>query len=665
MGKFLGYLILVCLFSTAVLAQVTIDRPAERTKFLAQLANPPIQEFSVTNRPSVDAKTSTFLDFFQSEIWPTMNKTALLNFKSGMIHVAVDRALYNDETEMKQWKAQEDEADIQLQVISSQKDWQDKIKKWAQLSEGLHGEMAEYARALWRQTELSSFTEKELPLLKRQTEIMSQISVIANKSPLVEGLAANEKATNDVYEDFFTGKMSFNDAWKKVESLIATSRTAHGQDIATRGRDLFNEVAVIKTKLAQSKGYKTWAEYRIAVQAVNHKAPFNTVDGLVKFLQKILDDTLPAYNEFLDKQFAAIPGANPKARRGSQRDLLAAETDTIIRQYFPKENIEKVWAETMIQSGFDPSKLETIVLDGYPRALKYTHAYMFTVSDHTPKVMTIDGRTLNPVTSADVPTSWYNSLIYIVQNYRDDGANAWTTAWHEGGHAMDYSHRQDLFGNGAAYGYTETHSMTMEHFFEDLEFIMAVGKNREGQPIPKDLAEKYILNSKVNALKNLRVQVSQALLDIGLWNRAYKDGDDFVKTASNLRRKLIKEATQLPQYKVSGIDPGFGAFATGHFYSGEVRYFGYILSTVGAKMSAEKLWDLLEKKTGRRTLYKQPDLAKLLIEGYYTSGFLNPFPGSIENFTGKSYSPSNLVEKAIQNVKAYQPSCGHAVNDLR
>ena len=84
---------------------------------------------------------------------------------------------------------------------------------------------------------------------------------------------------------------------------------------------------------------------------------------------------------------------------------------------------------------------------------------------------------------------------------------------------------------------------------------------------------------------------------------------------------------------------------TDHFYSGNVRYYGYIYADIAAEMVAEHLLDTLEETTGRRTLYRQPSLAGLLIEGLYERGFTKPFPSAIERFTGKKFKPLELVEK--------------------
>src|SRR5581483_2405682 len=106
------------------------------------------------------------------------------------------------------------------------------------------------------------------------------------------------------------------------------------------------------------------------------------------------------------------------------------------------------------------------------------------------------------------------AIISIVQNYRDDGPEAMSTAFHEGGHFLDYSHRADLLGNGSATAYSETHSMMMETFLTDPEFLNATARARDGTAIPKELMQKFIANHRVNQLFEFRKITARALFDL-------------------------------------------------------------------------------------------------------------------------------------------------------
>ncbi|MGE4232601.1 MAG: M3 family metallopeptidase [Bacteriovoracia bacterium] len=636
---------------------IDFNAKAAREQML-ELAEKPIhQELKFFGLDSANPKTKKFIEQFQSKIWPRLQRFKELSVRASALMTALDRALYNNEDEKKLWMKSKDDSSNEFQKITTSKEWQNDVKKWAQLSKGLKGELAECARRMWEDIELGEFTEKEMPMLERLTAISTEISNISNTSPIVPKLAGTEKAINDTIKDFFDKKLEFDAAWKKIESYQKESRTAHGQDTATKARDLLHEAAVIRTKLAKSKKFKTWAQYVLAQQARHYSAQFKKPEDRIRFLEKLLKATKAPYIAFLKKRTNEIKGASFKDLRMSQLSLLTLEDETLIRPYFQKERIEDEWAKAMKESGFNPDKLKTIYLDGYPRENKYTHAYMNNASDHEPKTLEISAKTLN-VTSPKDESKWNPAQIYIVQNYRDDGPNAWTTAFHEGGHALDYAHRKDLLGYGAAYGYVETHSMMMERFFDDIEYLTQIGKTKDGKRLSKDLAGKYVNHSKINELVKNRTQVAYALYDLLLWNHAYLDSqkgtpDDFVGRANKIFGELIEEARQAKGAVIDDIDWRMSAFATGHFYSGEVRYFGYIVADMAAELSAKALWEKLKKKTGRKTFYKQPSLANILIAGYYEKGFLEPFPKSVEKFTGKPFSPKDYTSSMVEAIEDY------------
>jgi len=112
---------------------------------------------------------------------------------------------------------------------------------------------------------------------------------------------------------------------------------------------------------------------------------------------------------------------------------------------------------------------------------------------------------------------------------------------------------------------------------------------------------------------------------------------------------------------IYGIDGRYGMFATGHFYSGDVRYWGYAGAEVAAYEVKEALLDYLEKETGRRTLHKQPKMAKFLIDGLYREGNKLGFPGAIEAVTGRKFSSDRLVQGAVEAVKRFVNPCAKAL----
>jgi Zn-dependent oligopeptidase len=274
-------------------------------------------------------------------------------------------------------------------------------------------------------------------------------------------------------------------------------------------------------------------------------------------------------------------------------------------------------------------------------------------SDHKPKILRLDVSKLNLGSDSANDSAWHQAAIYIVQNFRDDGPQAWTTAFHEGGHALDYSYRQDILWYGAAYGYVETHSMMMERFFEDVDYLVEIGKDSNGKKLSRELALKYIQNNKINALCETRRQVANALYDILLWKYSYTDTSErFVDRAIKLFGEIQDKAALAKGFTIDGVDWRASSFSTNHFYSASVRYFGYIVADMAAQLSADYLWEHFKSATGRATFLNQPTMAGLLRKGYYENGFLTAFPQSIEKFTGKSFSPEQYVNSMMVAVES-------------
>lgn len=619
------------------------------------IRNPPTQKLAFLEMPGAPDSNRELIEYFRDTIWPVLNKRERLGIQASAFHTILDRALYNDEAEKQSWMEEKNGIENEAQRLSTDPVWQEQVKIFAQKAGQIPGELADFARRSWEDIELSEFTEKERPLLERLTELSTEISNLSNTSDFVPKLGPTEKAVNDAIQHYFEGKVDFERTWKAIESYQPQGRTAHGQDVATRGRNQLQECAIIRTKLAKSKGYDSWSDYIMASQARHYSPEFKTADQKIEFLKSLLQATKKPYEEFLEKRLSEIPGASRKNLRRSQLSLIQLEDETLVRKYFPLERIEQEWEKAMLESGFTKEDLACICLDGYPRPGKYTHAYMNNVSSHGPKALSINVKTLNiekPELNAEL---WNRSRIFIVQNYRDDGPHAWNTAWHEGGHAMDYIYQQDLLGYGAAYGYTETHSMTMERFFEDLDYLIAVGKSRDGEALPKELAKKYITHARINALTQMRTQVAYALFDLMLWKKSYTENSNthFVDYANEIFGELVHEATGAEGFTMGGVDWRMTNFATSHFYGGGVRYFGYIVADMAAQMTAEALWKTFEKSTGRKTFYRQPTLGPLLSKAYYTNGFLKEFPRPIEEFTGMKFSPQNMVGGIIQTVNSW------------
>lgn len=620
-------------------------REVERAEMLGQIDALQTQALQIDFSGAASPAEQNFLRLFKTKFWPVSAVMSTQNEKASLLYVMIDRALYNDEAEKKSWELEKDRLENEIDRLQTSDERRAVIRELAEASTGLDGDLPRMARQMLAD-QVYGFTAAELPLLNRLTEIMTAIQRIANDSPISRELARTARETDEIQKKFIRGDMNFEEAARALEALAPRSHSALGQYVATEARELLNEAAIIRTKLAAAKGFANWADFQLATKERLYKDGYRSVSDRVSFLRELLQSTKATHKAFLEQRAKEISGvpADLKADifrlRSSQNILFAPPTDSLISEYFPVERIEETWRTTMIESGFTATAVDRIRLDSYPRPGKQSHAYMMNARSHQPNTFRIDARTLNTKIPRQLPKKWMPALIYIVQNMRTDGPSDYSTAFHEGGHGLDFSHRQDVLGFGQDSSYAETHSMTMERFFDDLPFLLSVAKTREGHALDREKAEAYLANVAANRLSSLRAQSLNALYDLELWNHAYKEGgEDFVSRSTRLSAELSKAYMFVdPTRVVNGVDGRFGRYSTSHFYSGQVRYIGYVYAEMAAEMTYVRLLDILEATTGRRSLLNQPSIAKLLTEGYYKTGFLKPFPLATEDFARKPFN---------------------------
>jgi Zn-dependent oligopeptidase len=263
---------------------------------------------------------------------------------------------------------------------------------------------------------------------------------------------------------------------------------------------------------------------------------------------------------------------------------------------------------------------------------------------------------MNMQMSLDIgDTNWTKPAIFIVQNLRDDGLAAYETAFHEMGHAMDYTHRRSQEVTGPAYGYVETHSIFMERFMEDMEFLKAVGRNANGERISQDLLNAYVQESVIGRFMNFRQgNAFNSLYDLEVWNFAYdENSEDLVERMLKLSREMTDKYSPFKEEVIEGVDQAYGMFATDHFYSGSVRYIGYLYADIAADMVYRSTIKRLIGQTGRASLYRQPKLGPLLKSNFYELGAMTKFPQVIEEATDIPFSAEAQAARFNQAVITY------------
>lgn len=592
------------------------------------------------------------IKYYQQNLQAKDEQTSRLNLIDSVYTQLIDAGLYTNDAEQADWQKKMQDAEAQLAALSTDDQLGKDRLKLGELAANLPGEFARVARMNAEQQTFTQFPPSMRNLLVEQSKIQDEITVIANKSPAKAAFEKSAPATAQTLMAYFAGKISLPEATQKLEDLQQNGELAYGKDVVETAKAQLNRNAVINTILAKSKGFKTHADFKVASQAIALADQFKTKDKLLKFLYGILDSTDAVTKRFYDlraKQLGLGSGAN---LRPSQLTLMGFPTYLLVRDYFPRERHATIWKQTMIENGFPPSVLDHLILDVFPRAKKNSHAYMDPIQTPTPYVLTLNGSTLEPQPSSD--DNWSKASIYILENFNDDGVADLTTAFHEGGHFLDYSFQRDPLGYPRAYGYAETHSTTMEYFSEDREFLLAHGETRDGVKIPEAVVDLYLKRRALSDLAAFRGNVQQAIYDIEVWDYDYEAGPlTFTERAAQVAEKIRRRAEFVAWPADQKLGPEYGYFITPHFRTGEVQYFGYVLAAVSAGLMKDSLYEKLKATTGRASFYRQPTMAKMLIDGIYTDGFVQPFPVSVEKFTGKKFSPDNFAAGLIKRVNAF------------
>jgi hypothetical protein len=78
--------------------------------------------------------------------------------------------------------------------------------------------------------------------------------------------------------------------------------------------------------------------------------------------------------------------------------------------------------------------------------------------------------------------------------------------------------------------------------------------------------------------------------------------------------------------------------STGHFYSGEVRYIGYVYAEIASDLVYQTVMHTLMRQTGRLSLYQQPKLGPILQQSLYNFGATAKFPKVIEEVTEQPFA---------------------------
>ena len=637
----------------------------ERQKVLADLERIESQQITISTdglegRPREER---AFLDYYLNKVLPIKLERRRDAALADVLTTAIDRALYRDEEEKRRWMERKGRLRDSVSATMASDGWIHKVRTLVGLSRGLRGELPSWARRALRN---GIITPRELPLIQRNNAIDIEIAQVANDSSVSgEDLAEHAKESAAIERDFRSGDIDLEEAQRRVDSLWPKSRHAKGYDVWKRGRELFDEKAVVATRLARLRGFSNWADYSLSLRNHTHRRGLRSAEDHGRFLTRLLEETHgPA--ERLHRSLLRQAGRSEDVDRKIV-PLIYPEADALLREYFPADKVDGMWDQTMRESGFGDFAFGQISFDSFPRQKKFTHAYMSPSLSNIPKTIAVKPGGLALDVPPLSPDAYHPGLISVVQNVDDDGVFPYEIVFHEGGHALDFAYRENtslftdetVFLAEESYAYTETASMMMQRFFDDGDFLLAKGRTREGLALDEGRVRRFLQARAVHKLINMRRMSLHALFDILVWSEPYGEGgpsfsERFLEVYQEVSDKYSFGRSSLPE----AVAEGHAGFGTPHFYSGQVLYHGYVYADIAAQMEADHLWSTLAEKTGRRSFLRQPSLAGLLIDGHYKRGFAKPFPSATEEMTGKRFRPRQFADAFRRSVEDFLASSG-------
>lgn len=633
------------------LAQVQKYDEKTRDKLLFLKNNPPPVRI-VLKGEFKSEQEKLFVEFYLQKIVPQDEKSRAMFFQAVALKLLMDSGSQNSDVEMKAWEKEYLHVSSQFNELAVNEQWTATLKLWAKLAEGLSGQLADDARRQWRERELSVF-----PVEMKAT--MDQIDTFQLEHDNATNAAESANKLSEVYPELVAAGLEFREGKISFEAATARINAAYqkggyhfvGHEAAQAAGESLNKMAILRTKLAQSKGKKTWSEYVLTITGDGYTEKYRGLEKQRDLLVQVIAMVRPVLQQMYTNRMQVL-GLKPEQLRNQYLGLLRPKGLQQLTPYFPADKITQTWEETMIESGFSPEVLSQILVDDSVTREKKnkTIAYLMPWFGPYTEVEELDLATLKFDEEPLHSDKWRKGLVYILQSYKVGGLSEYGTAFHEGGHALEKVTKMKTIATDEAYGYVETPSMTMERFLKDPEFIFQKAFEADGKkPTREEIAEMLSGEKMLDVVQFMHLMTS-SLFDLDLWNYDYTKpkAQTFLERVKFLEEKIEKYAGSDYGNVPSPVPFYYSQVATSHFTSGDVRNIGYLFAEAASTLMANFLSDSLEKETGRRTWYQQPGLAKILVDKFYSQGWKTTFPENIEGITGRNYDPVSIIAQSLQ-----------------
>lgn len=598
------------------------------------------------------AKAKAFVEYYLKEIRPVLDSIhkPLLTYKAHKL--LLDSGSYVSDAEKDQWLSELEKAEDFLNQLDVDPAWTAKLRRWSQLSRGLKGDLPEVARRGYREREMYSFAPELKGKLDEIAQLDREFDVAINEAPANQHLAQFQKERADAARLFKDGKLSYAEAKRIIDHNVYNYgfRFVAYEALQVHPNHL-NRIAVLRSELAKSKGFKTWAALQLFGDE-GYSKTYRGVETQRQFLLNLIEKLAPVVSEVISARIQEL-GLQESDVKHEHVGVVLPQGVGQLRLHYPADDLTEIWLESMKESGFSDQFLAQILVDDKQRPKKNaTGAYMFAAVSPGVDIEVLNLETLNFVSPKKNSKSWLPGLIYILQSYKIGGTGDLETMFHEGGHALEKTAKYKNKSTPEAYAYVETPSMTMEHFLQDPIFLEAKARLVEGKK--PDLAEfqRLVKNSKIAAAFGFLHLASGSLFDIDLWDYDYSapGAKTFMERVQelNAHNDLLTLSRESAESKVPAY---FGLLATSHYTSGQVRNIGYVFAEMSSQQMANFISDTLEKRTGRRSWLKQSSLAKIFNDRFFAEGWKKPFPENIESITGRKYDPVKILDSMLAEIQ--------------
>lgn len=598
---------------------------------------------------STGPREASLLHFYETVVHPKMDAYLRLDQRHGALNVLIDTGSYINEEEHAQWKNRYEELTQAINTIKVDPEFNRAIAQFGTLAEGLEGELPNYARRLALESALEHFPENMRDTLTEADLLHQEYKAAIRGAPASRGIQEFMRESTDIPRLYKSGEITFSEAQARLDELARRVGGRYvGHEAAEAKGDALNKMAVLKTKLAQSKGFATWSAYQLEASGQGYTPEYRGVANQREFLHAWIEQMRPLVQKYVERRAREL-NVDLSTLKRHHLSLLTLPDLGLAQPYFPASKLTDIWEQVMLESGFRPQTLAQVIVDDLPREGKNpTMAYMAPLVMPQAEERVLDAATL----SFRKPGSMRPGQMYIMQNYRGAGLGDLRTAFHEGmGHALEYllKEKEDLTSEG--YGYVEVPSMTAEYFLRDAQMLFDKATPINGQKPTLAQFKEWVSNFEKNQGVNMLARASSALYDLDLWDYDYTapGAKTYIERAREVFEQLETLTGQLPLLE-TGVPAFYGNMATTHFTSGNVRNIGYSYASIGSEMMAQYISRELKKRTGRADWYRQPGLAALITETWYKAAWKEQFPRNIEKVTGEKFDMKKILGELTKDL---------------